>query len=69
MQIAAMGSTRDAFLVAVPVVIALLAGLLRLDQRAATPGKTPRRLHGACGLDDQGNRIFLDPDGRPPSSR
>jgi len=65
MQMVFMGSTRDAFLVAVPLVLVLLAGLLRFDQGAANTRKIPKRLHPSRGVDSRGHAVFLDPDGRP----
>jgi len=65
MQMVAMGSTRDAFLVAVPLVIVLFASFLRADKKAGKLKRIPRRLRPSRGVDARGHAIFLDPDGRP----
>jgi hypothetical protein len=57
------------FLVAVPFVGILVAGIFRLDEIIASP----RRRHGmkrpACGCDANGRVLFSDPDGRPWDTR
>jgi hypothetical protein len=57
-------SSRDTLLIAVPFVVILMITIFRLDQIIASPREplTGRRL--ACGLDEHGEPLLRDPDGR-----
>jgi hypothetical protein len=68
MQMVALGSSRDAFLVMVPLVLVLFVSFLRMDEKAGKGRKIPRRLRPSRGVDARGHAIFLDPDGRPGGS-
>lgn len=51
------------FVVAVPFVGMLFATVFRLDELFASPANRVRRRRGLCGLDQDGQQIFCDPDG------
>ncbi len=57
----------DTMLVALPAFIVLLAGVFRVDEMIAAPRHPARGRRQACGLDENGRPVLLDPDGRPSS--
>jgi hypothetical protein len=67
MQDTILTSSRDIFLVGAPFIAILMACFLRLDEivAASKPGKVKRPRRPICGVDDDGEQILCDPDGRP----
>ena len=57
-------SGRDALLVAIPFLLILLVSIFRLDYLFATPKGLASRRQQVCGMDESGEPILLDPDGR-----
>jgi hypothetical protein len=57
-------SSKDSLLVAIPFIGLLLVGYFRLDQIIASPKKKGRR-RPMSGMDESGEPIMSDPDGRP----
>ena len=57
-------SGRDTLLVAVPFILVLLIGVFRLDEVFSASRASLNRRRPACGLDEHGEPIFTDPDGR-----
>jgi hypothetical protein len=65
-------SNRDALLVAVPFILCLMASMFRLDRGIAQPKGSLSRRRPACGVDQFGEPILRDPDGKlsgPPRRR
>jgi hypothetical protein len=63
-------STRDALLVAVPFIVALVLAVFRLDGLFTAPrGPVNRRQRPGCGLDESGEPLVVDPDGKPSAVR
>jgi hypothetical protein len=67
MQDTILTSSRDIFLVGVPFIAILMACFLRLDEiiTASKPGEAKRSRRPISGVDDNGEQILCDPDGRP----
>jgi len=61
-------STRDTLLVGIPFVAILAMAIFRLDSLIAT-SKGPKTIENkrrqACGMNEKGEPILVDPDGRP----
>jgi hypothetical protein len=57
-------SGRDTLLFAIPFVLMLLISIFRLDEALATPKGAMKRRRPACGLNEAGEPILRDPDGR-----
>jgi hypothetical protein len=57
-------SNLDSFLVAIPFLIILLIGYFRLDEVFAAPKHRVRARRAPCGIDEDGQPILCDPDGR-----
>jgi hypothetical protein len=57
-------SGRDSFLVSIPFLILLAVSIFRLDATLAVPNRPARRQPPARGIDENGEPIFTDPDGR-----
>lgn len=57
-------SVRDTLLIAIPFVFILMATILRLDQIIASPKEAATGRCLACGMDEHGEPILRDPDGR-----
>ena len=55
----------DTFIVAVPFIGILIASFFRLDVLFAASKKHVPRRRGVCGMDEDGEPILCDPDGRP----
>jgi len=60
-------STRDTLLVGIPFVAILAMAIFRLDSLIAT-SKGPKTIENkrrqACGMNENGEPILVDPDGR-----
>lgn len=61
-----LSSTRDALLIAIPLLGLLTMGVLRLDEVIFSSPRGPKKLHrrAMCGVDEDGQPILTDPDGR-----
>ena len=59
-----LSSGRDTLLVAVPLLALLIIGFFRLDETIAMPKRSARRKPGFCGMGNDGQPVFTDPDGR-----
>jgi hypothetical protein len=57
-------SGRDTLLVAIPFVLMVVVGIFRLDRILGAPEFIPNRQRPACGIDEFGEPILRDPDGR-----
>jgi hypothetical protein len=57
-------SNRDAMLFAVPFLVILFISMFRLDQLIATPTRPVRQRPSASDIDEHGEPILRDPDGR-----
>ena len=62
-------SSTDGLLVAIPMVLLLIAGFLRLDELFVGRKKSSRLRRRMPGLDERGLPVCLDPDGRQFSGR
>ena len=51
--------------VAVPFLVMLLVGVFRLDEVFVAQKHECRRQRPACEIDEDGQQILYDPDGRP----
>jgi hypothetical protein len=62
-------SSKDTLLLAIPLLLMVFACAFRLDHFIAAPkgSRNPRR--PACGVDQFGEEIFCDPDGRRSGPR
>ena len=60
----ALLSNMDSFLVAIPFLFFLLFGYFRLDEVVAAPKRPARIRRAPCGIDEDGQAILSDPDGR-----
>ena len=66
-----LSSTRDAVLVAVPFLAILALAIFRLDAfftASKSSAKPADRHRQGCGMDENGEPILVDPDGRPYDS-
>ena len=59
-----MKSGWDTVLVAVPLIGLLLGTLFRVDEIFASGKREMRRNRPFCGMDDDGEPLLSDPDGR-----
>jgi hypothetical protein len=57
-------SGRDTLLVAIPFAVCLFVSIFGLDQWIAKPRENSRRSRPVCGVDEHGEPILTDPDGR-----
>jgi hypothetical protein len=62
-------SNRDALLFAVPFLVILFLSMFRLDQLIAAPKRPVRQRPSASDIDEHGEQILRDPDGRPADPR
>lgn len=62
-------STRDALLVAVPFIVILGLAVFRIDGLFAAPRGRAIRHRPGCGMDESGNPLLVDPDGKPSELR
>jgi hypothetical protein len=58
-------SSRDTLLFALPLILMVFFSAFRLDQVIAAPKASSHRRRPACGVDQTGEPILRDPDGRP----
>jgi hypothetical protein len=59
---------RDAYLIGIPLILLLLFGLFRLDELVSRPKKTLKRRRPSCHVDEDGEPVLSDPDGRLSST-
>ena len=64
MDEAFLSTGRDAFLVAVPLVLLQLIGLFRLDEIISKPKKTLKWRRPSCQMNEDREPVLSDPDGR-----
>jgi hypothetical protein len=57
-------SGRDTLLVTIPLILMMFISAFRLDHVIATPKGSQKRRRPACGIDESGEHIVCDPDGR-----
>ena len=55
-------------LVAIPFLFMLLVGVFRLDELFVTQRQVARRQRPTSGIDEDGQPVLFDPDGRPSHS-
>ena len=60
-----LNSGWDTFLYAVPVLFMLVVGVFRLDELFAAPKQNARPPQPPSGIDEDGQPLLCDPDGRP----
>jgi hypothetical protein len=58
-------SSKDTLLLAIPLVLMVFLSAFRLDQIIARPKRSLDRRRASCGVDEFGESILCDPDGRP----
>ena len=54
----------DTFLLMFPFLVLFVLGMLRMDERLASPRPAPKRRF-FCGVDEKDRPFLSDPDGRP----
>lgn len=54
----------DTFLLAAPFIVLLLMGFFRLDELFASRRSEVTKRRTLCGLDEDGEPLVTDPDGR-----
>lgn len=59
----------ETLLFAVPFLGILVVWLFRLDELISTPKRRAKRRRRPAGLDDDGEPLMSDPDGRPWRAR
>lgn len=61
-------SVKDTLLVAIPFIAVLALGVFRLDTLFFSSKPAPKQGRTGCGLDEDGEPLLVDPDGRhfPP---
>jgi hypothetical protein len=59
-----LSTGRDAYLIGVPLIVLLLAGLFRLDELVSRPKRTLKRRRPSYQMDEDGVPVMSDPDGR-----
>jgi hypothetical protein len=60
----AMQSNADAFLVAIPMVVAMFAGFFRLDEAVSRSRKPIENGHPLSNWDKDGQPVCIEPDGK-----
>ena len=65
MHEAYVNSTRDTLVFGIPFIAILVLGVFRLDGLLLSPKKTRKTGWSGCGLDQNGEPLLVDPDGRP----
>jgi len=60
-----LNSGWQTLLLAVPFALAMMAGVFHLDELFVSSKNEPRRQRLASGIDENGQPILFDPDGRP----
>jgi hypothetical protein len=63
-----LSTGRDSLLVGVPLILLLLIGLFRLDEVFAKPKRRLKRRRPAYSMDEDGEPVLSDPDGRLSSA-
>jgi hypothetical protein len=69
MDQSALLSSRDTLLIAIPLVLMVFISAFRLDQVIAAPKASQLRRRPVNGVDEAGEPILRDPDGRPSGTR
>ncbi len=64
MNDAILSTGRDAYLVGIPLILVLLIALFRVDELISKPKKTIKRRRPPCQMDEDGEPVLSDPDGR-----
>lgn len=64
-----LNSTRDALLIGIPFIAILAFGVFRLDTIFFASQKSKEFGRCGCGVDESGEPILVDPDGKPSLSR
>ena len=54
----------DVLVLAIPILAIFALGMFGLDERFASPKRTPGPRRSFCGVDGNGDAILSDPDGR-----
>jgi hypothetical protein len=62
-------SNRDIALFAIPLIFMLVFSVFRVDRIIAAPKVPLSRRRPRCGIDETGQPIIRDPDGRLSASR
>jgi hypothetical protein len=62
-------SGKDTLLLAFPLLLMVFISAFRLDRFVAAPKGSKKRFRPACGVDETGEEIICDPDGRRISPR
>jgi hypothetical protein len=57
-------SSKDTLLLAIPMLLMVFVSAFRLDHFIAAPKGSQNRRRAACGVDESGEEISCDPDGR-----
>jgi hypothetical protein len=60
-----LNSVKDTLLVGVPFIAVLLLGVFRLDTFFFASKPVPKVGRSGCGMDENGEPLLVDPDGRP----
>ena len=60
-----LNSGWETVLYGVPVIFMLVVGVFRLDELIAAPKRDSRAQRLAIGVDENGEQVLCDPDGRP----
>jgi hypothetical protein len=60
-----LNSMRDTLLVAIPFIAVLALGVFRLDAIFFSSKSAPKQGRTGCGMDERGEPVLVDPDGRP----
>jgi hypothetical protein len=64
-----LNSTRDTYLVAIPFLFILGLSLFRLDTIFGASRRMSHHHRPPCALDEHGEPMLIDPDGRPGRTR
>jgi len=64
-----LNSTRDTYLVAIPFLFILGLSLFRLDTIFGATRPSGNRRRPLCGMDENGEPLLADPDGRLSNPR
>lgn len=66
---ATLQSGWDTLLYAVPIFLMMFAGFFRLDELFVSQKSSPKKRRSFSGLDQNGQPMLCDPDGRPFNPR
>ena len=64
-----LNSMKDTLLVAIPFIGVLALGVFRLDTLFFSSKSVPKAGRTGCGMDENGEPLLVDPDGRRSPSR